>query len=112
MNEKQCREIVRQRSGGVCEVCGRARATNFQHRKNRSQCAKDERWLPSNALDVCGSGTTGCHGTIHRLPSLAYTSGHSVKSGETPSEVPVVLWHGLVLLHDDGGFAPLIGGAA
>lgn len=85
MNEREARRIVRLRSGGVCEVCGGERATNFQHRKNRSQGGL---WLASNGLDVCGSGTWGCHGRIHARPQEAYRNGWSVKSWADPALVP------------------------
>lgn len=89
MNETTCRRIVRQRSNGGCEVrvpgvC-LGRAGNFQHRKNRSQGG---RWTPSNGLDVCGSGTTGCHGYIHAHPKESYRKGWSVRSWDDPAATP------------------------
>lgn len=89
MNEQKCRRIVRERSSGGCEVrvldvC-LGRATNFQHRKNRGQGG---RYDPSNGLDVCGSGTTGCHGYIHAHPEESYRKGWSVQSWADPAAVP------------------------
>jgi hypothetical protein len=104
MNEREARRIVRERSGGICEVCGIAYATNFHDRKNRSQGGKRE---PANGLDVCGSGTTGCHGFITGHPKLSYENGWSVRSGGNPAEVPVRLpRHGWVLLDQVGGYTP------
>jgi len=100
-SEKKARQLVRERSGGICEVCGSARATNFQHRKNRSQGGA---WSAANGLDVCGSGTTGCHGYMHAHPAESYERGWSVRSGEDPAEVPVQTALGLVLLDDEGGW--------
>lgn len=106
VNETTCRRIVRERSEGDCEiripvVC-LGRATNFQHRKNRSQGGA---WVPSNGLDVCGSGTTGCHGWIHANPAEAYARGWSVKSTDDPAVVPSTHWRwGPVLLDDLGDF--------
>ncbi len=106
MNERECRRIVRLRSEGDCEVRIKGfclgRATNFQHRKNRSQGGL---WLPSNGLDVCGSGTTGCHGWIHANPEKAYASGWSVKSTKDPATT----WfrhpmYGRVMPDDEGEF--------
>lgn len=98
--ESEARRLVRERSGGVCEVCGAQRATNYQHRKNRSQGGQ---WSASNGLDVCGSGTTGDHGYIHAHPAESYERGWSVKGAYDPAEVPVQTRHGLVLLDDEGG---------
>lgn len=100
--ERQARRLVRERSGGICEVCSAARATNFQHRKGRSQGG---RWTASNGLDVCGSGTTGCHGYIHAHPDEACVKGWTVKSWDDERAVPVDLpAFGPVLLNDEGGW--------
>lgn len=100
-DEKIARQLVRERSGGICEVCGVLPATNFQHRKNRSQGG---RWSASNGLDACGSGTTGCHGFIHANPAKSYEAGWSVKSWADESTVPVKTSHGLVLLDAEGSW--------
>jgi hypothetical protein len=99
-DEKTARRLVRERSGDVCEVCGASRATNFQHRVNRSQGGQ---WSASNGLHVCGSGTTGCHGRIHHSPEEAYALGWSVKGAFDPAETPVRTCYGWVLLDDEGG---------
>lgn len=89
MAENSARLLVRQRSGGICEVCGAAKATNFQHRKNRSQGGE---WSASNGLDVCGMGNlSGCHGFIHQNPEAAAAHGWTVRSGMDPAEVPVTV---------------------
>jgi len=99
--EQTARRLVRERSGGICEVCGEQRATNFQHRKNRSQGG---RWSAANGLDVCGSGTTGCHGDIHSSPTKAYAAGWSVQSWADEAKVPVRTHYGLVSLDSKGGY--------
>jgi hypothetical protein len=93
VNETTARRIVRQRSGGDCElriagVC-EGRATNLQHRKNRSQGGQ---WTPSNGLDVCGTGTRGCHGFIHQHPAMAREKGWTVPSWADPEKTPVEMW--------------------
>lgn len=82
-----------------------ARATNFQHRKNRSQGGE---WSASNGLDVCGQGNaTGCHGFIHQNPNHADALGYYVRRGEDPATTPVKLFaHGWALLDDDGQVHP------
>ena len=100
--EREGRRLVRARSGGMCEVCGRRPATNWHHRVARSQGG---RWSAANGLDVCGSGTTGCHGMITVNPAMAKEakSGWSVYPTQDPAAVPVRLaGRGLVLLSDDG----------
>lgn len=103
MQPAKARERLYERSGRICEVCGAARATNAQHRKNRSQGGD---WSLSNLLDVCGSGTTGCHGYIHANPSESYASGWSVRQSMNPRDMPAFLrtpyGYGYVWLHNDG----------
>lgn len=100
--EKEARRLVRERSGGVCEICGSQRATNFQHRKARSHSGI---WSASNGLDVCGMGNAfGCHGYIHQNPGLACEAGWTVKSWDDETLIPVQTVHGVVLLDDEGGF--------
>jgi hypothetical protein len=99
----KAREMLYDRSAAVCEVCGRARGTNAQHRKNRSQGGT---WELSNLIHVCGSGTTGCHGYIHAHPTESYACGWSVRQANTPREMPALLTgpYGprYMWLHDDG----------
>jgi hypothetical protein len=87
--------VVRARSLGICEVCGRAPATNFQHRQGKAQQGA---WSAENGLDVCGMGNvSGCHGAIHQNPAIAYERGWSVRSTSDPTTTPVWLasggWH-------------------
>lgn len=100
MTTKALRDRLAERSDGACEICFFQKATNWHHRKNRSQGGLD---CLSNALHLCGSGTTGCHGLVTENPAMAYDRGWSVRSGFDPAHVPV-LRHGAdwVLLGDDG----------
>lgn len=99
--EREARRIVAERSGGVCEMCGAARATNWHHRKNASQGGL---WCPSNGLHLCGSGSTGDHGWVTEHPTQAHDDGGWVVwSHEDPAAVPVlVAGRGWVLLGADG----------
>lgn len=103
--ERRARKLVRARSQSVCELCGRERATNFQHRQNKSQLGG---WTAENGLDVCGQGNaTGCHGRIHQSPAVAYERGWSVRSTQNPADVPVWLaGKGWSYLTADGGTIP------
>jgi hypothetical protein len=105
--ENEARRLVRERSGGVCELCGSQRATNFQHRKARGHKGP---WTASNGLDVCGMGNAfGCHGYIHQNPDTASEYGWTVKSWDDERTVPVRTVHGFVLLDDEGGYTRAVG---
>jgi hypothetical protein len=87
--EARARLLLPRRSDGVCEICARGRATNIQHRKNRSAGGT---WDLSNLLHVCGSGNaSGCHGAIHLHPHRAVTFGWTVRSEDDPEGIPVML---------------------
>lgn len=103
--ERRARKVVRARSQGTCEVCGRAPATNFQHRQGKAQMGA---WTAENGLDVCGMGNvSGCHGAIHQSPALAYERGWSVRSTHDPAAQPVWLaGRGWSYLTADGGIVP------
>lgn len=108
MTETECRQLARMRSGGRCELAVRdrclGRAASASHRQRRSAGGL---WLPSNILDSCGSGTTGCHGWIGSRPAWADKAGLTVPSWADPVRVPAYIephgwargwWH----LGDDG----------
>lgn len=100
VSEESARRIVYERAGGKCELCGR-RATEYSHRKARSQGGK---WSPTNALHLCH----GCHAYCHAHPEEAYEQGWFVRSTGDPAAVPVrvTMWAGVVLclLSDWGGY--------
>lgn len=111
-SQARARRLVRDRSGGVCEVCGVGRATNYQHRKARAHCTSEELWAVSNGLDVCGQGNaTGCHGLIHQNPEGAKRNGWTVPFWADPRRAVVYRRSERVLLDDDGGFE-LVGGVS
>lgn len=109
MSETAARLVIRERSGGRCEMqitsrC-RGRAESAAHRVRRGQGGL---WVPSNLLDACGDGTTGCHGWMGSKPTWAKAAGLEVPGYVTePGLVPAWIaphgwargwWH----LTDDG----------
>lgn len=99
LTEQRCRDLVADRSKGMCEKCGDSRGLEKAHRLARSQGGL---WLPSNILDLCHS----CHRGNHASPSTAYEGGWHLKMGQTPSTEPALVfksgWRDWALLHDDG----------
>lgn len=96
--ERQCRKIVKLRSGGDCEICGgEGIATDMAHRRARSQSGP---WTASNMLHACRK----CHSGNHDDPARAYEYGWHVKSTVDWKTQPVFLrssrW---VILDDKGG---------
>lgn len=87
-SEQRGRDAVHERSLLTCEACGRKRAESIHHRRKRSHGGL---WAPANLLDVCGSGTTGCHGRIESEPILSAVLGLHIADDSDPSTVPVWL---------------------
>ena len=97
--ERRARRLVRVRSGGVCEGCRQARATDYSHRVRRGPGA----WCPSNALDLCAS----CHRFGHAEPLKARDLGWLLRTTDDPLIVPACLFgQGWVLLTPDGDAVP------
>lgn len=91
------RPIVRERSRGVCERCGQARATDMHHRKLR----RHGDHAPANLVHLCRA----CHAAVHAKPEAAAAAGFIVWRHEDPRALPIV--HGLfgrVVLDDAGGY--------
>lgn len=100
--EEQARALVSQRSGGRCEACGVKRASNWHHRKPRSAGGV---WSADNGMDLCGSGSTGCHGWITEHPKGAREQGWSVPSWADPARTPVwIFGREFVLLTANGDY--------
>jgi hypothetical protein len=77
------RRAVRERSGGICELCGRAPHVHTHHRKLRR--AGDHR--PANLLGLCHA----CHegkGGAHEHPAR-YEFGWCVRQTGDPTQTPV-----------------------
>lgn len=93
-------ELVRQRSRGACERCGRAGPGSLHHRRKRSHGGA---WSAENLVWLCGSGTTGCHGWVEAHPAQASREGFHLRPWEDALLRPVRLyWHGWGVLRSDG----------
>lgn len=83
------RALVAERSGGVCEGCGNARAVEVHHRQYLSRGGRN---TVENALHVCTGGAAGniagCHGLAH-AGYVGESLGWAVRSRIDPLTVPV-----------------------
>lgn len=108
--ERTARALVWERSAARCERCGRAPATNWHHRRNRSGGGL---WTPENGMALCGTGTTGCHGEVTVNPRISYQQGWAVRSTQDPAVVPVwIAGQGFVYLTAAGTYRPVESSAA
>lgn len=103
MTETRARAIVRDRSGGRCELCP-APGTEWSHRIARGRGGT---WAPSNGLWLCGI----CHRKCHAAPDTARANGWHLSTGVDPLTAPTLihpghLWRGWWLLDDEGLYIP------
>lgn len=104
------RDAVWARANDCCERCGQGLTKQSEHsvhhRKLRSRGGKDH---VSNLVLLCGTGTTGCHGIVHRFMLNAHADGWLVGSYEDPQFLGIVHWSGeLRVLLPDGGYGEVI----
>lgn len=111
------RDVVRDRAGGCCELCGLVLWTpdtgwvaphSFHHRQPRGMGgSRVETHGPERLLLLCGTGVSGCHGRVETRRDLAYANGWLVKRPQDPADVPVLLHRGSMwaTLTSDGGYA-------
>ena len=98
------RATVAERSAGLCERCGRARAQVIHHRRPRKTGGTrrlDTNTLP-NLLHLCDP----CHLWIESFRSRAEVAGWLVPDDGTPAAVPVRYRDQMVWLRPDGGVDP------
>lgn len=96
--EREARRLVRERSGGTCEgACGNTPASDWHHRKNRTQGG---RWAADDGMDLCRS----CHAYVTDHPQWGYARGWSVRSTLDPAAIPCLRRGSYVWLLPDGSF--------
>jgi hypothetical protein len=105
-------DLVDARDEYCCARCGRSLYSvltfSRHHRMMRSHPFPGLH-LPGNVIDVCGSGSTGCHGYIHAHPAESYAKGWLVRGNANllPTDVPILTArHGWILLDDQGHWTP------
>lgn len=64
------------------------------HRQLRRRADPTVRDLPCNIVELCGSGTTGCHGWTHAHPAEAERFGYIIPSWRAPLNAPIRDWNG------------------
>lgn len=96
MSEAKCRKVVRERSGEICEICGKKRAAQMHHRRNRSQSGK---WEAANILHICLDD----HVWIGLNIAAAERNGWTIQGTQAiPAKTPVRRRGERVFLYDDG----------
>lgn len=95
-------EMVRERSGGMCERCLVRPATEIHHRRFLSRGGKHN---VANLIHLCGHGNAdGCHGEAHT--GIGDEVGTSIKAFNPRHESKIAFTDLLGrewLIDDDGG---------
>jgi 5-methylcytosine-specific restriction protein A len=112
--QRKDRDLVRARSGGLCELCGAAAGTNIHHRRPRKMggSRRPDTNLPQNLLHLCGSATEGCHGLIEGNRGHAYSNGWLVADRQDPADIPCLHRGQYVWLRSDGTYISALGETA
>lgn len=102
-------DLIIERDASSCVVCGigidttvgRGTLWSVHHRLRRGQHVDNR---PATLALTCGSGTTRCHGEIHRDVANALKGGWLLKGTDEPDRVPMAhAMFGWVLLDNEGG---------
>ncbi len=97
VEERLARRLLRQRSGGWCEVDRAARSTDYSHRIGAGVGGT---WSVANAIAMCREH----HTWLHAHPALARAGrGWRLLSTDVPVELPALLAGGWFLLDVEGG---------
>ncbi|MFZ1363077.1 MAG: hypothetical protein WAS05_09150 [Candidatus Nanopelagicales bacterium] len=99
-DEKENRQIVKDRSEGKCERCNAdlyGQLASIHHRKPR-QMGGTSVFLHTiqNMVVLCGSGTTGCHGWVESNRDMAREQGWLLRNLSDQLEPVYTLHNGWV----------------
>lgn len=101
----EAKQIMLRRSYGVCELCQKAAAGHFHHRKPRRMggvhgITAAEVNSPSNGLVLCGR----CHDRVESRRAHAMECGWLLKAEQSPEETPLFLtrYNGWVVFDNQG----------
>jgi len=100
----ELREVVKSRSSGYCEKCGKPLGESWalHHRKLRSRGGEDSL---TNFVALHHECHNLGNGSVHSNPKLAEQLGLMVPSWQDPKDAPLTLPSGdIVLLNDDGSY--------
>lgn len=103
------RELVLARDAHTCQWCGRhcyPGDYSLQHRRARGMGGSKNPLARSagNAVTMCGSGTTGCHGYAEQHRTESASRGFTVAQWQNPHDIPIRDFNGTWwLLREDGG---------
>lgn len=94
------RDLIKDRAGQRCEVCGLTGTTQIHHRQPRGMGGSAARPIRSAANGLLVH--VDCHRRIEINRAKAYLLGHLVHRGDDPEQVRVRLWDGWWYLTGDG----------
>lgn len=97
---KAVRQLLFDRSGGFCEICGMAAPADAHHRRPRAAggTKRADTNQPSNGLVLCRE----CHSLVESRRERALDRGWLVRQEHDPAETPVVYQGDWALLLADG----------
>lgn len=90
------RTIVQKRSHGLCERCG-GKGMHWHHRRRRN-VRDSHTHCPCNGIYLCSK----CHTEVHSEVFTARADGFIISVNDSPSEVPVATYSGMVYLSCNG----------
>lgn len=107
------RSVVHERDQGRCCMCGTYIADGngaVHHRTPKGMGGSALLESPANLVTLCGRGNADlCHGKVHGNPQWARNHGWTVSRSLDPTEVPVDMHDGWVLLDATGSRIPYLG---
>ena len=102
--DKRTVELVRDRAGGICEICGWAESQQLHHRKARGRGGSRDPLInaPSNLVFICYP----CHASVESQRVKAINEGHLISqfNRDTADCIPVLYRGTWRVLNNEGGW--------